>query len=431
MRKVLVVAAMLMAAVVAGCDEKEVGSQSCPILCPQQNVVVKDTTLEAVFADTTVDGYPSFGGAIQLMIASAGDTLDARAIIRYDSIQRAFLPVGFPADSPVVAITNPDSSHLRLYVDTARSRVPATFTIEAYDVDTTSTDSLTALLIPLFRPDRLIGSRTYAAAELLDTISVPIDTAKMRAIVFTGRRMRVGLKVVAAQSAMIRFYSSESGVGPRLYYKAARDSGAQIVARLPSSQTPALYSTLQSAFTDWTLIVRGVSPMAATTMAVGGMPARRFVLTVSIPDRIVDSAEVVRATLTLTQRPNLATYRSRDSLAIYPLVLVASTYVLDPFRAVELAVPLTGQIRARYTRQAYSDSLRMAPRDSGARRLEVTALLREWRINRSFLRRVIVFRVSDEGFDPGDLRFFSAGAAAGLRPSIRIQYVPAASRLIP
>ena len=431
MRKLFVVAAMVLATVVVGCDEREVGSQSCPILCPQQNVVVRDTTFDAVFADTTLEGFPSFGASIELMIASAGDTLDTRAIIRYDSITRSFLPVGFPADSPMVPITRPDSSHLRLYLDTARSHVPATFTIEAYDVDTTSADAATALLIPLFRPDRLIGSRTFAAAELLDTISVPIDTGKMRAIVTGGRRLRIGLKVVAAESAIIRFFSSESSQGTRLYYKAAPDSGSQVVAHLPRSTTPDLFSTAQAAFSDWTLIVKGAPPLPAATMSVGGMPARRFVLTVNVPDRIVDSADVVRATLTLTQRPNLATYRAGDSLAVYPLVLVATTYVLDPFRATELAVPLTGAIRARYTRQAYSDSLRMAPRDSGARAFEMTALLREWRLNRGFLRRVIVFRVSDEGFDAGDLRFFGAAAAAGVRPRIRIQYVPAATRLTP
>lgn len=431
MRRRVVVAAMALAAVVAGCDERDVGSQSCPILCPQQNVVVKDTTFDAVFADTTLTGYPSFGGSLELMIASAGDTLDTRAIIRYDSIARSFLPVGFPADSPLVPIANPDSSHLRLYVDTARSHVPATFTIEAYDVDTTSVDSLTALLTPLFRPDRLIGSRTFAAAELLDTISVPIDTASMRAIVTGGRRLRVGLKVVAAGSAIIRFFSSESSQGARLYYKAAPDSGSQIMAHLPRSSTPELFTTAQQAFFDWTLIVKGATALPAATTGVGGMPARRFVLTVNLPPWIVDSADVVRATLTLTQRPHLSTYRSGDSLAVYPLVLVATSYVLDPFRAAELAVPLTGAIRSRYTRQAHSDSLRMAPRDSGARDFEVTALLREWRLNRGFLRRVIVFRVSDEGYDAGELQYFGAAAAAEVRPRIRIRYVPAATRLTP
>ncbi|MBI2795641.1 MAG: hypothetical protein HYX65_02925 [Gemmatimonadetes bacterium] len=424
--------AMVLAAVVAGCAEQEVGSQSCPILCPQQTVVVKDTTFDAVFTDTTLQGFPSFGSSLELIVASAGDTLDTRAIIRYDSLTRSFLPVGFPADSPLVPIANPDSARLRLYVDTARSHVPAFFTIEAYDVDTTSADSLTALLTPLFRPDRLIGGRLYAAAELLDTLSVPIDTAKLRAIVTGGRRLRVGLRVVASGSAEIRFFSSETSSGARLYYKAAPDSGAQMVAHLPRSLTPPLYSTLQQAYTDYSLIVKGAfGALPAATTAVGGMPARRFVLTVALPDRIVDSSEVVRATLTLTQRPNLDTYRAGDSLAIYPLVLVATSYILDPFRAVELAVPLTGAIRSQYTRQSYSDSLRMAPRDSGVRAFEMTALLREWRRNKTFLRRVIVFRVGDEGFDPGDLRFFGTGAPASVRPRIRLQYVPAASRQIP
>ena len=431
MRKALVLAAVLVAAVIAGCDEKEVGSQSCPILCPQQNVVVKDTTFDAAFTDTTLSGFPTFGASLQLTIASAGDTLDSRAIIRYDSLTRAFLPVGLPADSPFVPITKPDSARLRLTVDTARSHVPANFTLEAYNVDTTTTDSLTDLLTPLFRPDRLIGSRAYIAAELRDTISLPLDSAKMRQIIVGGGRLRVGIKVVATSSAIIRIFSSESNLGPRLYYKASTDSGVQLVAHLARSVTPALFSSAQQAFTDWTQIVKGATPVAANTMSVGGMPARRFVLTTNLPVSIIDSSEVVRATLTLTQVPNRNSYRGGDSIAIYPLVLVATSYVLDPMRAVQLAVPLAGSLRARYAKYVYSDSLRMSPVDSGERNLELTALLREWRLNKAYLRRVIVFRISDEGFDPGDIRFFNASAAAALRPRIRIQYVPSASRLIP
>ena len=175
----------------------------------------------------------------------------------------------------------------------------------------------------------------------------------------------------------------------------------------------------------------GAAPLAAGSVSVGGMPARRFVLTTNLPANIVDSSEVVRATLTLTQTPNRNSYRGGDTLAIYPLVLVSTTYVLDPLRAVALAVPLAGAIRSRYARYAYSDSVRTVPTDSGPKNFELTALLREWRLNRTYLRRVIVFRISDEGYDPGDIRFFSTAAAASLRPRIRIQYVPAASRLIP
>lgn len=431
MRKALVLAAVLVAAVIAGCDEKEVGSQSCPILCPQQNVVVKDTTFDAAFTDTTLSGFPTFGASLQLTIASAGDTLDSRAIIRYDSLTRGYLPAGLPADSPYVPITNPDSARLHLFVDVAKSHVPANFTLEVYNVDTTSTDSLTALLTPLFRPDRLIGSRAFLAAELLDTINVPIDSAKMRQIITGGRRLRVGLKVVATESAIIRIRSSEGSGGPRLYYKAARDSGSQTVAHLPRSLTPELFSSAQQAFTDWSQIVKGATPVGAGTVAVGGMPARRFVLTVNLPASIVDSSDVVRATLTLTQRPNRNSYRGGDTIAVYPLVMVSTSYVLDPFRAVELAVPLTGSIRSRYARYTYSDSVRLTPVDSGPREFELTALLREWRLNRTYLRRVIVFRLSDEGFDAGDIRFFSSSAAASLRPRVRLQYVPAATRLIP
>ena len=416
---------------VVACTETEVGSQACPALCPDQSVVVLDTTFELQVADTTLSGFPLFGVAEQLVVASVGDTLDTRAILRFDSMQTAYLPPGFTIESTTVSITRPDSARLWFVVDTAHSKVPATFRINIYDVDTTSTDSLTALLVPLMRPSRLIGGRTFAAAELLDTISIPIDTAKMRQVVTVAGRLRVGLQIVApGADALVRFQSSETANPPRLYYKAAPDSGATLELLLPRSNTPLLFSTAQSSFQDWTEVVIGAPPLAANTSAIGGLPARRPMFTFSIPPGIIDSSEVVRAILTLTQVPR-RTYRDQDTLTVFPLVSVATANVADPVRAISFAQPLYGAIRFRYPAGAWSDSLKFVPRDSGARQVEVTALVREWRINVAFLRRILTFRLADEGYNGADVRFFSSTAPSGLRPRLRILYVPGAKRVTP
>ena len=241
-----------------GCNEKEVGSQSCPILCPEQSVTVKDTTLDAVVNDTTIDNFPTFGAAAQLVIARAGDTLDSRGIIRFDSIATDYLPVGFPVDSPRVRITNPDSVNLLLHVDKRHSRASADVTIDLFDVDTLVADSVTAALIPLFRADRLIGSRTFTPAVLLDTlqdtIRVPIVSSALVTRLNTNARLRIGVRITSAQSAMIRVGGSEGAAPPNLNYKGAPDSGLVPFAFLPHSNTPPRFASAQSAFADFTPI---------------------------------------------------------------------------------------------------------------------------------------------------------------------------------
>ncbi len=428
-RAILLLAAGLLGGAVA-CTEQDVGSQSCPALCPNQSVVVRDTSFELEISDTTLTGFPTYGVESQLVVASTAGVLDTRAIIRFDSLARIYLPPGFTIDSAPVPITQPDSARLYLAIDTLRSRVPASFTINAYDVDTTSVDSLTSLLVPLFRPSRLLGTRTFTAADWLDTVSIPLDSAKVRQVVTGPGRLRVGLQVVAASAAMVRIRATESGFAPRLFYKAAPDSGATMVALLPRSTTPALFSTAQASFVDFTHVVLGAPPVAPNTMAIGGLPARRAVLLFNLPSKIIDSSEVVRATLTLTQVPRV-TFRDTDTSAVYPLVAVATTNVIDPVRAISFAQPLFGATRARYSPGAWTDSLRLVPRDSGTRQMELTAVLREWRINASFLRRLVALRMGDEGYTEADMRFFSSTAPSGLRPRIRIQYIPRQATVTP
>src|SRR5947209_11736765 len=75
---------------IAACTEKLEGGASCPLLCPEQAAALKDTTINAVSFDTTVVGLPPIGSEKFLMLASHGDTLETRVIIRFDTIPQTF-----------------------------------------------------------------------------------------------------------------------------------------------------------------------------------------------------------------------------------------------------------------------------------------------------------------------------------------------------
>ena len=156
---------------IAACSEKTEAGRACPLLCPQTAVTLADTTIDAsVVSDTTVTGLPPIGNEIFTMLALHGDTLDARTIVRYDTIAQTYSKnsldstiVNIDTAQLVMPIVLPDSLH--------RPTVP--LTIEAYDVDTIGTDTVVAVLAPLFRPSRLIGSKTFAPESLKDTLLHP------------------------------------------------------------------------------------------------------------------------------------------------------------------------------------------------------------------------------------------------------------------
>src|SRR5262249_30882552 len=207
--------------------------KSCPLLCPEQSVTLKDTIIDAVFGDTTVLGVPSIGNEIFLMLSSHGDTLDSRAIIRYDTVTNSFTG----ASSTDSTITEVDSAELVVPIaaeDTLR-RPTAPVTIEAYDVDTVATDTVSSILASLFRPDRFLGSKAFAPESVTDTLRIPISTDTVLDRIKNGTKLRVGLRLVARPGYDIRVGSTVGGQSVALRIVASKDTAATPVVVSPIS----------------------------------------------------------------------------------------------------------------------------------------------------------------------------------------------------
>jgi len=97
-------------AIIGACADNPEAGRSCPLLCPQQSLTLRDTTVDAIVSDTTVTGLPSIGNETFMMLSAHGDTVDTRAIIRFDTIQQDYTKSGF--DSTIV------------HIDTAQLVVP-------------------------------------------------------------------------------------------------------------------------------------------------------------------------------------------------------------------------------------------------------------------------------------------------------------------
>jgi len=404
---------------IAACSEKLDAGKSCPLLCPEQAITLVDTIIDAAVSDTTVTGLPSIGNEGYLMLASHGDTVETRAIIRFDTLPQSFTFGG--VDSTINKI---DSAYLVTPIARPDSlnRPTAPVTIEAYDVDTTATDTVASILAPLFRPDRLIGAKTFAPESLLDTLRIPVSTDSVLDRVKNGTKLRVGFRIVSSQGVDLRVGSTSLGLGVTLLIKVSTDTAAAPVKVAPVSHTPTDQPFLSGPLADFTIVLNGTTQTPVTKLGVGGVPSRRSYIRFEVPSRIVDSTTIVRASLLLTQSPNRR-LDPRDSVFVYPLAVLASPAITDIASLLQFVGPPA---------QFGLDSLRLAPADSGVVSFEIVGLVRTWRGQPTRVSpRSVALRSGVEGQLPGEIDFFSTKAPPSVRPRLRITYVPQTSFGLP
>ncbi|GAC1516784.1 MAG: hypothetical protein NVS1B4_13920 [Gemmatimonadaceae bacterium] len=400
-------------ATLAACTETLENTRSCPVLCPGQDLPVRDTLVDAVMFDTTVGTYPPIGAELYIPLARRGDTLDVRGVVRFDSLpQRAVTKAGDTTTAPIALV---DSARIVLRLSTPKVR-PAAWTVEVYDVDTTAADPLTAGA--LFRPDKRLGVRDFATADS-DSVSVPIDGAQLLAKIKAKARLRIGLRVTGTPTPLeVRLGTIESGTPAQLRFRASRDTALRALTVNVLSTTPDNDPFLRATLTDYAIVVAGPPPPDAQSLAIGGIPAWRSYLRFDVPSRIADSTTVVRATLLLTQRSNPRSPLSGDRMLIRPQVVLATPQVTDLYKAALQVDATPGFFGA--------DTLSLVPIQASLVSIDMVRLLRRWRnVPLADAQRAIVVRAAEEGTGTPQSLFWSRRATdPAVRPRLRISYIP-------
>jgi hypothetical protein len=394
------------------CSEQVTSSLGCPELCSDQSATLRDTVLtEAIVFDTTLTGYPLFGTARQLSLVNRGDTADVRLVARFDTLPNRFVPSAPQADSSITVV---DSATMIFVIDTSFVRPTSAVTIDAYDVDTTAADADRAALVPLFRPDRLIGSTTFQPAQLRDTLRLQLDNAALLAKIQANARLRVGLKIRDGSFPTLRV--SGSAFAPRVRFRVSADTTvAPDTVNLHSSGPGDAVSAAAYAF----YAVPAAGELAAPPqdiLAVGGIAGARSYLRFSIPSIVLDSVQVIRASLELTQVPSRYAGGSGDTLTVLTSAVLAGPQVTDVATELNFLAP--------YGTFAV-DTLRLMPGTGALRTVEIVNLVRAWRsVGADKATRALVLSALQEGATPGELNFYSSDAPADVRPRLRLTYVP-------
>jgi hypothetical protein len=404
-------AALLL--VLGACSENVTSSLGCPSLCSDQSATLRDTVLAgSIVIDSALTGFPLRGDTRQLSLVARGDTADVRVIARFDTLPQTYVPVTPQPDSLIRLV---DSASLIFRIDTAFVKPTMPLTIEAYDVDTTAVDTIPQTLLPLFRPDKLLGTQTYQVSDLKDTLRLPLDNAILLKKLTANQHLRIGLKLSAGKSATLRV--SGSTFAPIVRFRVSTDTTIKPDTVFLRSKTPTDDAAIAASLSLYSLIARGALPPPPNTiLAVGGLAGARTYIRFDIPAIVIDSVQVIRASLQLTQMPSRSAGGGQDTLTLITLPVTAGPAVTDLFTASQFLAPI-GLWPV--------DTLRLMPSASGPRLLEIVNIVRAWRsVDATTSTRALVLRVAEEASSPGELNFSSTNGPGASYPSLRLTYVP-------
>ncbi|HEX5831784.1 MAG TPA: hypothetical protein VFY16_12440, partial [Gemmatimonadaceae bacterium] len=390
--------------------------------------------------DTMIEGIPLLGNEPYLLATRIGDSVDVRAIQRYDTLRGKYVP---PAGGDSVPVTEVVESFALLVLDVKSSLVPGPVTLEAYDVSgPAGADTAAAVLAPRFAPERLLGSlvvqpRAATDTTTRDSLRVPIDAAALVAKLGAEQPVRLGFRVSGADDVRLRFVRGLS----HLSYDPSADTTVAPILATPRSLTPDGDAEQQFDEGEFTIVVAGTpaAPPTLDQLTVGGLPARRALLQFQLPPAIADSATIVRATLELTQAP-VRGFRELDTLVLLARPVLAGKTVTDPFTLALLSgnlsiftngLPDLENFGSGSTRSLIATQ-RISPADSGVRSFEMAQLFAFWRGSvPGTAQRAIVLRSNTDGTGPLAVRFFSSEAPPSVRPRLRITYIPSAAIGVP
>src|SRR4030095_14172273 len=112
---------------------------------------------------------------------------------------------------------------------------------------------------------------------------------------------------------------------PRIRMRVAADTSIKPDTVFPRSRTPASDATLQSLYSYYKIVGAGALPIPQSgRVAIGGLSGARTYLRFDIPPNVLDSVQVIRASLLLTQNKARSIGAFVDTLTVFTQPVLAS-----------------------------------------------------------------------------------------------------------
>jgi hypothetical protein len=366
----------------------------CPPYCTGVEIQSLDTLLPAaVHRDSTFRGYETASSARTLQATGTGSVAESRIVMKFFPFgDRVQINAGDTTTGPIIQT---DSFRLELL---PQGRTPDDVRIALYRLPSDlSADATFEQLTPWFQDSTRVGEFAISPDdEGVARLFFPASAIPAAAgDTFT---VALGIGIASPATGALVLGSSEGGSGGFLARYVRVDSVPDVPVTRADGRLPQFD----------TFVFPALPAVSPGVLAVGGAPAARTFLGLSVPSRIVDSSNVVRATLLLVPAGPVLSAPG-DTLRVMAHTLAADFGPKSPV-AVTAAdtVPLAGAF--------------IPPGASDTIRIDVTSVLRVWRADTT-LPRVLVLRSVPEAGGFGELRFWST-ADATRGPALDITYVP-------
>ena len=380
------------------CQESISAPGMCPEFCPSGGITVVDSLFtDVIGGDSAFRGYVLPLEAVELQLVGPGGVPESRGVIRFlrfsDSI------VLNPTDTTVtVPVQQVDRFQLDVELTRRKSDVDS-IELVVHRLPA-SVDSLSSYqdLDPHFADSTVIATLAIPDTLVFGSLSITIPAAAFPTFAEDSLVAVVGLRVRASAPAWVSVAAREKGQSANLTRFVIVDSAGVQVSR--SDARIPLFDTF---------VPDRVIPDDPPKLAVGGSPSVRSLLRVRLPVGVVDSSDVVRATLVLVPT-DPALGAPGDTFRVQARALSADLGPKSPIIVPEQVDTLQPQ------------SALVAVGSTGTVRIDITRIIRSWRAD-TLRPRSIMLHVTPEGASFGELRFGSS-STIGAEPALQVTYVP-------
>lgn len=397
MQKLIHISCLALFVGVAACEEDLTAPGACPAFCPPAGLDVFDSVISgSIASDTLFRGYVQPWRAAAMPVAAGGGTVVSYGFVRFVEFIDSLRPTGGGDLRPVVAV---DSFRLRIFVRRWSRTAGLSLGVHRLPVTLDTTTQLGDI------------EAFFADSTLVGTIDLPQDTipGDTLAVIlppdafpeFRGDdslKIAVGFALRASQPAFADVRTAEAGTPVSI----TRFAKIELAGTTDTSDV----SDARSALVD-SYVFTGVPAPSTGALLAGGVPSARSFLRLQLPSRIVDSSNVLRATLILVPTEPVAGAPG-DTLLVRAEQMPADFGAKSPF------VPLPDSIGGRRVQVGSTDSVR----------IDITHIVRAFRQD-SLLPRSVMIRLGREGGTFGEFRFHR-GSDPQFAPAVQLTWAPSA-----
>jgi hypothetical protein len=387
----------LLLAAVTGCTDTVTAPGLCPEFCLVGDIAMRDTVLvDAIVAESSFVGYRFAHVASRLQVAGPDGSAEARGLIEFAPFAATYTGTDASVSDTIIA-----TDSLQIELTLVRRSADSSLGIAVYRLGVLP-DSATSWesVAPFFADTTIVGTIPVPDSVQAGGVLVTVLPSAFPTFEADSFKTNIGLRVVGP--AFVDLIAEDSTRGTTVSPSIIRR-----FVRLDSAGTVVTRSEIRGAAFD-TFLGDPAGLGAPVGLRVGGLPAARVLLRAdSLPRRIVDSTQIIRASLLLVPaRPAVGapedTFRLRAHAlgapfgAKSPLVNEADT------SAVGSALVPVGTV----------DTIR----------IDVTHIFQVWRLGPK-LPRSMMLRLEREASSTAAVELYSSAAVAG-RPVLHVTYMP-------